>query len=75
MTAERDTPHSRRMTEVERDRLAAVLARVLADTNAVMRFVDGNEGCYRGAPLLQETAGGAAPLASIASMNTGTAAA
>ena len=58
MTAERDTLRSRQMTRAERDRLAAVLARVLADPDAVMRFADGDEGCYRGAPLLQETTGG-----------------
>ena len=61
------------MTGAERDRPAVIMARVLAD--AVMRFVDGNEGCYRGTPLLQAPTGGAAPSASIASMKTGTIAA
>ena len=69
--------HARRgqMTGAERDRPAVIMARVLADPDAVMRFVDGNEGCYRGTPLLQAPTGGAAPSASIASMKTGTIAA
>ena len=50
------------MTGAERDRPAVIMARVLADPDAVMRFVDGNEGCYRGTPLLQAPTRGRGPV-------------